>query len=398
MYRIPSLTCPAPVLVLLLWAAGLGAAGQFAKIAVPFAEFAALYPDAGARIGWLLTVISLIGAVFGALAGAVVSRMGLARMLLGGLVIGGVISLWQASLPGFPLFLFSRVIEGASHLAIVVAAPTLIAEIAPDRYRGAAMALWSTFFGVTFAGVALFGLPLVAQAGPEALFGLHGMFLLVMAVVLTIGLRGRDTGARHVGDGAPAGSVVGRMIAACRSPFIAAPGLGWLFYTLTFVSLLAVLPERLDPALRAQVTAAMPLTGTAVALVCVPVLMRWRPASRLMPLGFAGAALVAGASGMAGPMGLALACVGLFACLGVVQGAGFAAVPELNLSADDRAMGYGLMAQTGNLGNLLGTPVLLALLDLGDVPVMMGAVAATYALAVGALALLAARRRRQMGL
>lgn len=50
------------------------------------------------------------------------------------------------------------------------------------------------------------------------------------------------------------------------------------------------------------------------------------------------------------------------ATLGLVQGACFAAVPQLNQCAAQQAQAYGAMAQTGNLGNTLGTPILLAVL------------------------------------
>ena len=52
-------------MVLVLWLAGLGAAAQFAKIAVPFSSVRALFPEAGADIGWLLSFISLLGIFFG---------------------------------------------------------------------------------------------------------------------------------------------------------------------------------------------------------------------------------------------------------------------------------------------------------------------------------------------
>jgi hypothetical protein len=47
-------------------------------------------------------------------------------------------------------------IEGLSHLAIVVSAPTLIAQLSTvTRHQGKALTLWGTYFGVAFAGVAL---------------------------------------------------------------------------------------------------------------------------------------------------------------------------------------------------------------------------------------------------
>jgi nitrate/nitrite transporter NarK len=52
----------------------------------------------------------------------------------------------------------------------------------------------------------------------------------------------------------------------------------------------------------------------------------------------------------------------LSAALGIVQGASFASIPELNASPEDRARAAGAVAQLGNLGTTTGTPVLAALL------------------------------------
>ena len=46
-----------------------------------------------------------------------------------------------------------------SALAIVVVGPTMIAGLAPPRHQGLAMTLWSSFFGVTYAVMALLGRP-----------------------------------------------------------------------------------------------------------------------------------------------------------------------------------------------------------------------------------------------
>lgn len=381
-----------PFLVLLLWVAGLCAAGQFAKIAVPFAEFRAVYADAGASVGWLLSVISLLGALFGAFAGALVGVTGPVRMLVGGLVAGGIISLGQAGMPPFPVMLASRVVEGLAHLAIVVAAPTLIARICPEDWRGAAMALWSTFFGVTFALVAWAGLPLVHTAGIGALFLVHGAVMLAVGVIAAVALRG--AGGVEAPDGIRAlRAIPGRLVAACRSPFIAAPGASWLFYTLIFVALMATLPERLPDDVRAPVTAAMPLLSTAVALIGVPLLMRVTGASAIVIAGFALSLL---AVLLGGAISLAVMCLALFTTLGLVQGAGFAAVPELNRTGDAQALSYGLMAQTGNIGNLTGTPLFLAVLETGGETALHLAVMAVFGMAVLVLLGLA-RMRRAIG-
>ena len=49
----------------------------------------------------------------------------------------------------------------------------------------------------------------------------------------------------------------------------------------------------------------------------------------------------------------------------MLQGATFAAVPQLNISLEDRALANGGIAQTGNIGNALGTPAMLAVVATG---------------------------------
>jgi predicted MFS family arabinose efflux permease len=145
--------------VLVLWSAGLGAAAQFAKIAVPFSAIRGLYPEAGGEVGWLLSIVSFLGVVLGMAAGVIVLRFGCYRLLIIALALGAAVSFWQATLPGFWPMLASRLIEGGSHLIIVVAAPTLMAQVSAKHRRGQAMTLWSTFFGVSFAIVAWAGQP-----------------------------------------------------------------------------------------------------------------------------------------------------------------------------------------------------------------------------------------------
>ena len=131
----------AALLILLLWASGLGAAAQFAKVGLILPELAAVYPEAGAAIGWLVSLISVMGMVLGLFAGLLAVRIGLKRLLVVSLLLGAVCSFAQALLPPFGWMLASRVVEGASHLGLVVTAPTLIALLAPPDWRGFAMTL-----------------------------------------------------------------------------------------------------------------------------------------------------------------------------------------------------------------------------------------------------------------
>ncbi|NOD46434.1 MULTISPECIES: MFS transporter [unclassified Ruegeria] len=377
--------------VLLLWLAGLGAATQFAKIAVPFPELVLLYPDHTETMGWLLSIISLIGALLGALSGAIVGRVGPLKLLIFGLCLGGAISMFQATWPGFYIMLASRFVEGLSHLAIVVAAPTLIAQITTGKARNIAMVLWSTFFGVAFALNAWIGLPLIAAFGLTTFFLLHGFLMLgVAGVILICRMR-----VQFASDTKPWQwtEVLNVHLRTYRSPFVSAPAVGWFFYTLTFVSLLAILPGRLSEEISAHVAGLMPLAGIVLSWIAVPVLLNVMPCVAVINLGF-GLGIFSIAGAFLG-LPLEIVCVLLFAVLGLVQGGSFAAVPILNQTAEAQALSYGAMAQMGNAGNLLGTPVLLAVLWRVDEAGMLLSVIGIYAIAILAHIALARQRAAQ---
>ena len=227
-------------LILALWGAGLGAAMQYAKISVIYDLLGGIYPEGGAALGWLVSVVGGIGIVLGVVAAMLVARVRYRRALLAALWLGALVSLGQALLPPLPVMLGLRVIEGISHLSIVVAAPTLIAQIATDHQRGLALTLWGTFFGVAFAVMAWGGLPFARAAGIPALFAAHAAYMAGFAFYLAPRLRTLP----EEGD-IPAFSlttILNTHKAIYTSPRIAAPAAGWLFYSFCFVSILTVLP------------------------------------------------------------------------------------------------------------------------------------------------------------
>ena len=70
-----------------------------------------------------------LGILLGAVAGLYVAAFGYRRTLVWALWAGAAMSAVQALYLPFGLFLASRVVEGLSHLGIVVAGPVLIAQL-----------------------------------------------------------------------------------------------------------------------------------------------------------------------------------------------------------------------------------------------------------------------------
>ncbi|MEO0691566.1 MAG: MFS transporter [Pseudomonadota bacterium] len=347
--------------ILALWLAGLGAAAQYGKISVIFDRLGAVYPDAGVALGLVVSLVGFVGILLGVVAALLVARLRYRRTLVWALVAGGVISLYQATLPALPWMLASRVLEGMSHLAIVVAAPTMIAAVSADADRGLALTLWGTFFGVAITALVWLGLPFVDWLGLPALFVAHGVYMLAFAVILSRILPRIEAPVEDVALTPRA--ILRRHGAIYRSPYVSAPAFGWLFYTLSYVSILTLLPPFLEPGLRAIVIGAMPLISIVSSLLLGVWLLRRMAAVSVMQVGFVASAICAvGLAVMPGNPAVALA---LAAALGLVQGAGFAAVPQLNETTELRAQANGALAQAGNVGNTLGTPVLLIMIGIG---------------------------------
>jgi len=135
-----------------------------------------------------------------------------------------------------------------------------------------------------------------------------------------------------------------------------------------------------DPAQRAFVAAALPLASIASSMSIGNVMLSRLTAISVVIAGFALAIGLVVVFLLTGPgTGLFIA---IFAALGLVQGASFAAVPQLNASVADRALSNGGIAQTGNIGNALGTPVMLAILTMDAAVGLPALLIACYASAI----------------
>ena len=376
-------------LIIAIWIAGLGVAAQYGKISIIFDRMGELYPDAGAALSFTISLVGLLGILLGLVAGMFVSAFGYRRSMVWSLWIGAAVSALQAMHPGFELFLLTRMVEGLSHLGVVVAAPTLIAALSSDRARGLAMTLWSTFFGVAFSLLAWFGLPLVQHWGLLSLFAAHAVIMAGLA--LWLGLALRDVPV-------PARSALPRLrdlpalhLPVYRSPWKSAPAAGWLFYTCCFVAILTVLPPYIAEDLRAFVLGVMPLASIAISMTLGVYLLRLLPAVTLVQIGF----LLCGGAVLWLWLvpGEPWACIALAAAMGLVQGGSFAAIPQLNSSDQARSESSGVQAQAGNLGNALGTPLMVLALSLAGYAGLMGVLLVLFLGGFAIHALLAHQRR-----
>lgn len=347
--------------ILALWAAGLGAAAQFGKISIAYQSLGLAYPaEAGVWIGLMVSIVGMVGLVFGTTAGLVVARIGARRAILAALVLGAAVSLVESFLPPYPLMMLARVLEGVSHLAIVVVGPTAIAAVAPPSRQAAAMTLWSSFFGLTYAVLAWIGPGILESGGVAGLFRLHGLWLLLCAAALWPLMPGDLGPVASPGQS----SFLRQHLEIYASPFIAAPATGFVCYTMTYVAVLTLMPATMG-AWGHFVGVALPLVSIGVSLTLGVWLLGRIRAVRLAKGGFAVASIATLLMWATWGQGLPMVAAALLlgASLGIVQGASFSSIPQLNKTPQDRVRAAGAIVQLGNLGTVTGTPFLALLLQ-----------------------------------
>ena len=356
--------------VLVVFCAGLGAAAQFGKISILFDDLSAQYAGQGpVAMGWMVSIVGLVGLIFGVVAGVLISTFGPRRAIVAALFIAALVSGVEAILPPYTVMMGLRVLEGVSHLAIVVAGPVLMARAATPGTLGLVMALWGSFFGLSFAGLSAVAPSVVTFGGLGAVFVAHAAWMATCAAVLWSVLPpdAASSPVRKIG-------LAARHLAIYASPRLAAPGLAFFCYTIIFVALLTLLPAEIPKPQRAIVAFWMPLAAIIVSLTVGVWILRYLTAVQTVQLGFLLATFAAVALWAFWGQGwlMTSAALSLSGAYGLVQGASFAAIAQLNPTADGRAMAAGALAQMGNLGTVTGTPLLAYLMARGDAGAMLG--------------------------
>jgi MFS family permease len=327
---------------------------QFAKVSLAFHALQQQFQVHATAMGWALSVVGVVGLSLGVSMGLLAPRIGYRRLLCGGMALGALMAALQAlSLP-FAWFVVTRVLEGASHLAVVVAAPTLISAATAARHRSVAMGLWSTFVGTAFALVAAGGQPFLAWAGLPALFAVHAAGMLFGAVAVWWALPPDVPLAPGKAHGA---GWMARHIRTYTDWRTALPGLCFFCYTGMAVALLTFLPRALGTTDR-WAAPLLPLMGIAGTFGAGWLTRRGSPLGllRLLYPGLALAGVLCGWA-MLSAWGYPEAALLLMLVSGLAGGCAFALIPQLNQDAAQQARANGAVAQMGNLGATLGPPL-----------------------------------------
>lgn len=371
--------------IALLYGIGVLAAGQLG-IVPPLVPVLQRDLDLSlATAGMTVSIVALVGALFGLPAGGWSERVGHARALRIGILIMALAAALCAAADGATTLLAARGLAGAGYLLVVVAVPSLMAGIAEPRHHAIALSLWGTFVPAGIAPAGIAAAAFADSAGWRLIFAVDGVVLAFALIVAMVGVPDSR---------APLHAARGLSIGALRA---AAPLSVALFCSaLIFLALAGLLPawlvdsRGLPAADAGQIVAFASAWGIAGCFFAGWLMRRGTSPGRLAAVGILATTVVAALSFSAPSVPLTVAGFALsFALGGLLPAAAFTSVPLV--AVDRRAIGpiNGLLAQTGSLGSLAGPP-LLALWVEGTswslAPLMLLAVAA-----IGAAAALAVK-------
>lgn len=345
--------------------AGVVSAIQVGKATAAMDEIRAdLMLDIGTA-SMILSVFALIGALGGAAIGMAVDRIGDRRMAIAGLVLQALGAAIGGLAPEESVLLAARVLEGLGFLAVVVAAPAMIARLAPPGRLNGAMALWATFMPVGLALI-MAATPLLSAIswrdlwlGNAALLGAYAVFVAATisrppAVVQVPGIER---------------SILADIAAALRAgpPLLLA--VIFSIYAALFFAVFGFLPSLLSERLALGPELAGPVAGLTIAsgivgnLACGRMLRGTAPPAHILTAGFA----IMAVTGclffwMPLPALPALILCILFALVGgVVPVVLFDAAPRFapGGSGGGSLVGatMGLIMQGNNIGLLVGPPL-----------------------------------------
>ena len=314
--------------------------------------------------GFAVSILGLVGILCAISTGAIVAAIGLRRSLVFAMLSGAIFAAMGAAAPTAWLFLCSRLLEGFSHLVLVVCAPALMSQHAVERDKPIVLALWGCFFGLGFSILSASAPFIIHIGGWRGLMLGHAGLLLAIAGLIAFALA--RSGSRDTPHAFPTlKMLIDAHVSVYTSgaPLLLALTFG--AYTILFLANLTFLGRYLGE-IRGWNHDSVGRFLSLVTLVCLVATLTAGALVRAgVPL-FAGLACAFGGLALcaigifAAPVSdtqLIVLIIGMMAMFGLLPGFVFANVPLIAPTPDRAALTYGAIAQFGNVGTFLGTPL-----------------------------------------
>ena len=346
---------------MLLMGSGVAAAAQIGKaiIAVPMIRSEL---EVGLdRAGLIVAMFATLGATTGIAAGLVVSRLGARRSLICGMGVITFGNLIGAGAPDALLLLAARIIEGIGFLAVVLAIPSVLAQLATREKRDFVMAAWSAYMPIGIM-LMLLAAPLLPTIGWRSFWLINALATGSCTVLLAIHAPSMQAAARAEAVRFSADAFFADALAIVRQPGCVLLAFAFFAYSWQYFSLVFAFPLLLTSAYGVSLGAA----GLFTAIVLVVSAIGHLSSSLLLRIGvpiwtnvaaafaFFALSCVGVYGGVLPPQGISVIAALALGVGGLAPGAIYAAAPHAAPAPSAVPPTIGLMQQASSLGQFAG--------------------------------------------
>lgn len=343
--------------VVALVAAGVVGAAQIGKGAAALPVLQDEFGLSSAGAAWFLSVVSVIGAVAGAVLGWLGQTLGFRRQVLLGLLAIAVTNLLGAAAGSAGWLLAARAGEGLGFVLVVLAAPGLLTEVTGAAHRRLVVGAWGVYMPLG-TGLATLVVPVAI-----GVVGWRGAWLVdaaVTACVLLAVARGVPTSPARRPPG------LGGLSRAVRSPGVMCLAVAFGFYAGAYLAVVGLLPTMLvggglSLAAAGLVTSIVSLANVPANLLGAVLQHRGVPRWVLLVAGSAWIALTVWGvldPGLPLPVRIASA-IAFTLVVGIVPSAAFSGVVAMSAGTASAGAAVGLLVQGSSIGQLLGPPLVV---------------------------------------
>ncbi len=306
----------------------------------------------------ILSCITGVSVVLGTVAGNWTNRFGLTRAIVAGLIMMAIASALSALVESGGVLLAIRIVMGLGYLMTVVACPPLIAQLANDRDRSFALALWGSFLPLGIAVALGASAALLDGIGWRGLFWVDAAATAVTAVISFAVLRGLAPPAA-----ASASDLSIWAVYRMRNPLLLMIAFG--IFALVFIVFAGVEPTYLIEARGMSIDGA----GHTIALttlIAIPgsfiagwLIRRGMSPMRLAQIGLIIPAILSVAIFLPDTaLPAVIICTALAMVIGaLIPAAVYAMIPRIEPDPKKFAPINGLLMQIGSSGTLIGPPL-----------------------------------------
>ena len=342
-----------------LMGAGVVAAAQIGGAAAALPVLQDEFGLGPATAAWYLSTVSALGAVGGLLLGWLGQTLGFGRQVRLGLLAIVVADLGGAAVDSLGGLLLARVGEGLGLVLVILAAPSLLAEVSAPGHRRLVAGTWGAYMPVGSGLAALLVPPAIALVGwrgasvGDACLA-AGVLLGVLRCVPSAAVRRRSSR--------------GGLLGALRSRSVLLIAAVFGLYSAQYLAVVGLLPAALVADAGLSVSAAG-VMGAVVFLANAPgnvlgayLLHRGATVRWVVSAGCAGmAGTVWGVLDPALPLAVRVGSAIAFSfTAGLVPSALFAGLAAVSVGTGSAGAAIGLQTQGSAAGQLLGPPLVVA--------------------------------------